>query len=187
MTNQIDEVNNTAPEYITTLANPAFFPQDIRDGSNKTVQDPLEFYRKVLSKAGRKSVTILGIGFLTHLNQLYQSPGGKELIEEKVAELIIQGGNFGPNFFGPGPNRAGYNLRSLFPPLTMYGLSDTLLRLIVIDLQAAKVLEEWPSPVTFLPSDVGRNVTTGQVLENTPRNNPIRVGEWKVSFASRLG
>ncbi|KIJ31438.1 hypothetical protein M422DRAFT_53365 [Sphaerobolus stellatus SS14] len=167
VTNQIDEVNNTAPEYITTLANPALFPEDIHDGSNKTVQDPLTFYRTVLQRAKGKSITIIGIGFLTHLNQLYQSPGGKELIRDKVAELIIQGGDFGPNFFGPGPNRAGYNL--------------------LIDLQAAKVLEEWPSPVTFLPSDVGRNVTSGQVLENTPKNNPIRVANEIYHKGTQIG
>ena len=49
--------------------------------------------------------------------------------------------------------------------------------IIVNDLQASKVLEDWPSPVTFLPDPVGENVKTGQVLENTPKNNPIRVGK----------
>lgn len=114
VTDQVNEVNNTAPVYVTTLANSSAFPEDLHDGSNKAVMDPLKFYRHVLRRAAKRSVTIIGIGFLTHLKELYDSSGGKELIREKVAELIIQGGDFGPNFFGPGPNRAGYNLRKMF-------------------------------------------------------------------------
>ena len=114
VTNQTSEENTTTPEYITTLANPALFPEDVHDGSNKTIQDPLEFYRNILQKAERNSITIIEIGFLTHLNKLYQSPGGKELIAEKVKELVVQGGDFGPNLSGSGPNSAGFNMRSSF-------------------------------------------------------------------------
>ncbi|KAF8530063.1 hypothetical protein BU17DRAFT_59841 [Hysterangium stoloniferum] len=146
----VDPAQN--PVFVTTLADPAKFPQSLQDNSIKL---PLDFYRETLSKAKDHSITILGIGFMQNLDALYHSPGGKELIQRKVRELVVQGGDFGPNFFDPGPNRAGYNL--------------------AINITAAKVLEEWPSPVTFLGSNIGRAVITGQVLEKTPANNPVRV------------
>ncbi|KAF8518542.1 hypothetical protein BU17DRAFT_66380 [Hysterangium stoloniferum] len=143
----IDPTQN--PVFVTTLADPARFPQSLQDNSIKV---PLDFYRETLSEAKDHSVTIIAIGYLQNLDALYHSPGGQELIQRKVRELVVGVGDFGPN---SGPNRAAYNL--------------------AINITAAKVLEDWPSPVTFLGSNIGGAVITGQGVEKTPVNSPVRV------------
>ena len=100
----------TTPVFITTLANATLFPENVHGGSNKTIRPPLEFYHSILSQAEDKSVTILGIGFWNNLDELDRSNGGKELIERKVAELVVPGGDFSLNTSDPRPHGAGYNL-----------------------------------------------------------------------------
>ncbi|KAF8530203.1 inosine-uridine preferring nucleoside hydrolase-domain-containing protein [Hysterangium stoloniferum] len=143
------------PVYVKTLADPSRFPEDIHDGSNKTIHRPVELYHSLLSNAKDQSVTILAIGFMSNLAAFYSSPGGRELISKKVKELVVQGGDFGPRGPDGGPNGANYNLGN--------------------DLTAAKVLQTWPSPVTFLGVEVGGAVLTGKILQETPVDNPVRV------------
>ena len=45
------------------------------------------------------------------------------------------------------------------------------------NLTAAKVLEVWPSPVTYLGGNIGSSVLTGAVLAKTPKYNPVRAGK----------
>jgi len=82
--------------------------------------DPVKFYKDVLGKAEKKSVTIIAIGFLTHLKELHDSDGGKTLIEEKVAELVVQAGNFHDNV----THHAGFNLGNSSPPLPLIVVYD---------------------------------------------------------------
>ncbi|KAF8582933.1 hypothetical protein K439DRAFT_113085 [Ramaria rubella] len=157
LTNATAEPNidpDSNPVYVTTLADFTLFPEDIHEGSNKTILPPLEFYHGVLSKAEDDSVTIISIGFMNNLNTLYHSEGGKELIQRKVKELIVEGGDFTFNQSNPGPQSAGYNMLG--------------------NLTAAKVLEVWPTPITFLGDNIGSSVLTGAVLKNTPKSNPVR-------------
>lgn len=92
------------PGYIKDVSDPDRFPQTF---DRTRAKPPLQFYKEALSKARDNSVTIVAIGFLTNLNELLYSPGGKGLIRSKVKELVIQGGS--PNTTTD-PHPAGYNL-----------------------------------------------------------------------------
>ncbi|GJJ13412.1 hypothetical protein Clacol_007666 [Clathrus columnatus] len=134
--------------YITTLSDSKHFKQDF---DRKTVQDPVEFYTNILKDAEDDSVTILAIGFLTHLNNFYNSKEGPGLIKSKVKELVFQGGSCNTT---DNPHSAGFNL--------------------IYDLQSAQVLTKWPSPVTFLPGYTANNVEVGRSALNTSTDSPIR-------------
>ena len=104
--------------------------------------------------------------------------GGKELIERKVAELVVQGGDFSLNISDPRPHRAGYNLgTSLHCRLPLCAGLLMFSAVPATNLTAAKVLEVWPSPVTYLGGNIGRSVLTGAVLAKTPKYNPVRAGK----------
>lgn len=96
-----------------------------------------ELYRKILSKAKDKSVTIASVGFSTNLARLlqtgpdkYSKLDGKALVEKKVKLLVTMAGQVSD------PNYHEYN--------------------IVRDIPAAqKVFAEWPTPIVTSPFDVG--------------------------------
>lgn len=113
-------VNLTNPEYITKLADPQDFPEDF---NRKNVKDPVTFYKDTLSAAEDQSVTIVAIGFLTNLHDLYYSDGGPELIQRKVKELVIQGGSCNTT---DQPHGAGVNLRKYFNYLDLRRTSSLM-------------------------------------------------------------
>lgn len=98
-------VNLTNPDYITRLANPEFFPQQL---NRKATKDPVQFYTDTLSAAQNQSVTIVAIGFLTNLHDFYHSAQGLDLIKSKVKHLVVQGGSAN---ITTKPHGVGYNLR----------------------------------------------------------------------------
>lgn len=96
-----------------------------------------ELYRKILSKAKDKSVTIASVGFSTNLARLletgpdkYSKLDGKALVEKKVKLLVTMAGQVS------NPEYREYN--------------------VVRDVPAAKkVFSEWPTPIVTSPFDVG--------------------------------
>ncbi|GJJ13413.1 hypothetical protein Clacol_007667 [Clathrus columnatus] len=137
--------------YITNLSDPHQFNQTF---DREKVQEPVQFYTNILKDAEDNSVTILAIGFLTHLNNFYNSSKGPELIKSKVKELVVQGGSCNTT---DNPHSAGFNL--------------------IYDLQSAQVLTKWPSPVTFLPGYTAKGVEVGRSALNTSTDSPIRFGK----------
>ena len=75
------------------------YPHHIK--RNDEVPDATEVYRKVLASQPDKSVTIITVGFLTNLSALLQSAPdkystleGKELVKQKVKQLVCMAGRF---------------------------------------------------------------------------------------------
>ncbi|KAL2865203.1 inosine-uridine preferring nucleoside hydrolase-domain-containing protein [Aspergillus lucknowensis] len=118
--------------------------------------DPVELYRKVLSEQQDHAVTVTSIGFLDNLSGLlssgpdaYSPRTGRQLVMEKVKELVVMGGSYPTgyefNFFG-------------------YNSSAT-----------AHVVNTWPGPITFIGDQVGRRVFTGAPLTSDgPEGDPVR-------------
>ena len=116
------------------------FPHDL---DQESALSAVEVYKNVLSKQPDKSVAIVSVGFIVNLYDLLKED--PDLIEQKVAELVIMGG----------PRGGGFNLgRHKTSSLTEY------------------LLEHWPSPIVF--SGVGTGIFTAEGLENTAKENPIR-------------
>ncbi len=116
------------------------FPHDL---DRESALSAVEVYKNVLSKQPDKSVTIVSVGFIVNLYDLLKED--PDLIEQKVAELVIMGG----------PRGGGFNLgRHNTSSLTEY------------------LLEHWPSPIVF--SGAGTGIFTAEGLENTPKENPFR-------------
>jgi hypothetical protein len=137
------------------------FPNQIAGNDGANAPDAVGLYRQLLAGAADHSVTIVGIGLETNLQNLMNSPadqysglGGKALIAQKVQSLTMMGGQF-PNSPAGDPE---YNWRA--------------------DASAAtQVVNEWPTSVqaTFEGYEVGASVTTGAGLAKTPATNPVRV------------
>jgi inosine-uridine nucleoside N-ribohydrolase len=87
--------------------------------------------RRLLSEA-REKVVIVQTGFSTNLAALMDTPEGVTLAKEKVALVVVMGGNF----TGGDPE---YNVR--------------------IDVASAKtVFERWPTPMVFSGFEIGRDL-----------------------------
>jgi hypothetical protein len=120
--------------------------------------EPVELYRKSLAEAEDRSVTIASIGFFKNLSGLLNSTGDKysnltgfELVEKKVAELVIMGGGYPSghefNFWGDNPS------------------------------YTAHVVNNWPKSVavTFLGTEIGEMVSSGAALTlYGPTNDPVK-------------
>ncbi|KAL4964635.1 inosine-uridine preferring nucleoside hydrolase-domain-containing protein [Aspergillus stella-maris] len=120
-----------------------------------STSDPVDLYRRLLSHEEDRTVTIASIGFLDNLSgllssapDLYSSLPGRELVEEKVSELVIMGGQYpsGQEF-----NFAGHNATA-----------------------AAHVVNAWPGRITFSGFEMGQDVYSGaDLMVNGPENDPI--------------
>ena len=134
------------------------FPNNIKLSS---VPSAVSVYRKALAAEPDGSVTVVSVGFMSNLADLlaskpdkYSRLGGKALIKRKVKELVIMGGTY------PYSNRDLYlkGSRGKIPPTP-----------------AIRVLEGWPTTMTFAAGNVCGNIMTGQTLaKRTPKSNPVR-------------
>jgi len=77
----------------------AKYPHKIKN--NDEAEDAVELYRKILASQPAHSVTIVTVGFLTNISALLKSPAdkysflnGKDLVKEKVKELVCMAGRF---------------------------------------------------------------------------------------------
>jgi len=141
------------------------------------VPDATTLYRRILQGAGDKDVVIVTIGPLKNIEDLLSSGpdsisplAGRELIEKKVREFVIMGGNFPSgewewNFSGG-----------------MEGVTRN-------------VLEQLNVTVTFTGYEVGLAIKTGEVLNREDPMTPLYMGymhfsghaSWiKENFAGRI-
>jgi inosine-uridine nucleoside N-ribohydrolase len=129
------------------------YPHSVR--STSEVSDAVEVYRKVLSNAPDKSVTIVTVGFLTNLNNLLKSNpdnisplSGKDLVIKKVKSLVSMAGKF--------PEGREFN--------------------IFMDSTASKyVYENWPGDVIFTGFEIGASIHTGLKLSKADiKNSPVK-------------
>lgn len=130
------------------------YPHRIK--KNEEVPDAVEVYRKVLSAQPDKSVTIVTVGFLTNLSSLLQSlpdqyspQNGKELVKQKVKQLVCMAGKF--------PSGSEFN----------------------VDRDAAAsriVFNNWETPVLLSGFEIGQKIKTGlPLIQNKNINNsPVK-------------
>ena len=132
----------------------AKFPHKIKN--NNEVPDAVEVYRKVLAAQPDKSVTIITVGFLTNLANLYQSKpdkysplDGKTLIKQKVKSLVCMAGKF--------PEGYEFNVKE--------------------DAAASKVVyDNWQTPIIISGFEIGMKIKVGLPLINNEsiQNSPVK-------------
>ena len=105
--------------------------------------DSLDLYREVLRSQPDGSVTIVSVGFLNNLDVLLREE--RELVAEKVRQLVVMGGR----------HNDGFNL-------VRHNLVDVTKR----------VITDWPTPLAI--TDFGGSVRTGTALEHASPDNPVR-------------
>lgn len=132
------------------------FPHGVT--SAERIPDAVKMYRDVLSKQPDRSVVIVTVGYLTNLKHLLQSPGGADLIRDKVSRWICMGGNFIGN-----------------PPR-----DDLKLGNVNFQRDAASahfVIHHWPGEIVFAGREVcsvPSGLKIGESLATTPADNPVR-------------
>jgi pyrimidine-specific ribonucleoside hydrolase len=130
------------------------YPHSIK--TNAEVPDATELYRKVLSKQPDHSVTIVTVGFLTNLSNLLLSKGdkysfldGKELVKQKVKQLVCMAGRF--------PSGSEFNVNR--------------------DAAASQnVFSNWPTNILFSGFEIGWKIKVGLPLihNNAIHNSPVK-------------
>lgn len=128
----------------------------------KKIPSAVSVYRKALASQPDGSVTVVSVGFMSNLADLlasgpdkYSRLSGKALVKRKVKELVIMGGTY------PGSDRDLY-----LKGTSKHGITP---------LVAKRVLDSWPTKMTFAAGNVCGDVTTGQSLaRKTPKSNPVR-------------
>src|SRR5436190_14223179 len=130
------------------------YPHKIK--TNDEVNDAIEVYRKTLATQPGKSVIIITVGFLTNLSALLQSKpdkysklDGKELVKQKVKQLVCMAGRF--------PLGSEFNIR--------------------MDAGASQfVFDNWKTPVLLSGVEIGFKIKTGLPLVNNIaiQNSPVK-------------
>ena len=130
------------------------YPHSIK--TNEEVPDATELYRKVLSKQPDHSVTIVTVGFLTNLSNLLLSKGdkysfldGKELVKQKVKQLVCMAGRF--------PSGSEFNVNR--------------------DAAASQnVFSNWPTNILFSGFEIGWKIKVGLPLihNNAIHSSPVK-------------
>jgi len=126
--------------------------------STADAEDATTLYRKILNKSEDKSIVIVVVGPLMNIQNLINSGTdsistltGKELIDKKVKEFVIMGGQF------PEGN-SEWNFDGDMPRVTQF------------------VLKNISVPVTFTGFEVGAAIKTGEVFNTIDVNTPLYTG-----------
>lgn len=126
--------------------------------TNDDVADATVQYRKLLSEAKNKSITLLAVGPLYNIKALIESEAdkysklnGRDLIHKKVKEFVIMGGQF-----PEGKNE--WNFNGNMPGVTKF------------------VLENIEVPVVFTGFEIGVKIKSAAVLNERDPNTPLYVG-----------
>lgn len=120
--------------------------------------DAVALYRNLLAAQPDNSVTVVAVGFPLNLANLLASPAddaspldGRALVARKVKRLVYMGGTVRgtrPDFnLGDGPYKDGRS--------------------------AQRVLENWPTEIVFVGSEIGGSVATGESLRAQLPKNPV--------------
>ncbi len=135
-------------------------PHDV-NYDNTQATTPL--YRQLLSESADSSVVIVTVGPLMNIKRLLDSSAddyspltGPELIETKVKEFVIMGGNFPTS-------ENEWNFDGNMPGVTQ------------------DILERLRVPVTFLGAELGASLKTGEVFNDLPKNSPLYLGFYHFS------
>jgi inosine-uridine nucleoside N-ribohydrolase len=130
------------------------YPHSIK--SNNEVPDATELYRKILSAQPDHSVTVVTVGFLTNLSNLllskadkYSSLNGKELVKQKVKQLVCMAGRF--------PSGSEFNVNR--------------------DAAASQnVFSNWPTNILFSGFEIGQKIKVGFPLihNDAIHNSPVK-------------
>lgn len=132
----------------------AKYPHSVK--GNGDVPDATELYRKILSKQADHSVTIVTVGFLTNLSNLllskadkYSSLDGRELVKQKVKQLVCMAGRF--------PAGSEFNVNQ--------------------DAVASQnVFTNWPTNILFSGFEIGWKIRVGLPLihNNAIHKSPVK-------------
>ena len=152
---QGEEIGTTAGIFVKALAaDTASYGHTIR--SREDAPAALTVYRRVLAGLPDQSAVIVSIGHLNNLHELLHSNPdehsplpGIDLILEKVARVVIMGGDYPSgkehNFFARGSHRV-----------------------------TADVVNHWPTPILFSGYTLGYRINTGPGLAVLPIGHPVR-------------
>ena len=115
-------------------------------------------YRQLLNDSEDHSLVIVAVGPLMNIKNLIDSPAdeysemtGTELINSKVKEFVIMGGNFPES-------KNEWNFDGNMPGVTKY------------------VLEHLESPITFSGAELGAGLKTGEVFNELDKDSPLYLG-----------
>ncbi|MGE9267022.1 MAG: nucleoside hydrolase [Verrucomicrobiales bacterium] len=149
------------------------YPHDLRDGKN--APESVSLLREILAKRPAKSVTLIQVGFSTNFSRLLDSPAdehsplsGRELITEKVRELILMAGSF-----------------KVDPEKGRYGEYN-----IIKDLPAARnIAKNWPTPALWTDYQIGMavrypNFSIRQDYDYLP-HHPLK--DWYLAYCNPIG
>jgi inosine-uridine nucleoside N-ribohydrolase len=123
--------------------------------STSDAEDAVKVYRRVLASQPDSSVTIVTVGFLTHLSNLLKSQAdsisplnGAELVAKKVGRLVSMAGCF--------PEGREFN--------------------VFIDSVASEyVFNEWPGRIIFTGFEIGSKIFTGlKLIASDIKNSPVK-------------
>ena len=128
----------------------------------KNCADAIKVLRKALSEVRENELTIVSIGQLNNMAALLKSKpddlfslSGLEIIKQKNIKLVSMAGCFIDTDKYFAPNEPEWNVK--------------------MDVASAKfVVENWPAGLIFCPFEMGAVIKTGQMLSDTPKNNPVR-------------
>jgi len=96
-------------------------------------EDAVSVLRSTLEAQPDKSVTIVQVGFSTNLAALLASPGGKELAQRKVKQIVVMAGHF------------------TNPKFTEYNVKEDV-------VSAKKVFDEWPTEIVASGFEIGEQI-----------------------------
>ncbi|MBQ0031603.1 MAG: nucleoside hydrolase [bacterium] len=128
----------------------------VRHANSDDAPDANVIYRKVLSAAPDKGVTVCSVGFLTNLRRLLEtkpdsiSPlSGGELVTKKVKALYAMAGKY--------PQGREYNVEWDVP-------------------SARVVFDRWPTPIFISDFNLGRSIYSGRKVSETAYGypNPVK-------------
>ncbi|RNC84688.1 MAG: nucleoside hydrolase [Balneola sp.] len=127
--------------------------------SYDSATEAVALYRKLLSDADENSITIITVGPLANIKNLLESEpdsnsplSGKELINQKVSEFVIMGGQY-----PEGEWEWNFN-----------GNMEGVTRFVIENLKEV--------PVTFLGYEVGLVIKTGEVFNELETSHPLYIG-----------
>lgn len=125
---------------------------------NKDAADATLLYRQLLSKATDNSIVIVTVGPLMNIQNLIKSGAdsnspltGKELIEKKVKEFVIMGGQFPEG-------QSEWNFNGEMPGVTQFVLGNITV------------------PVTFSGYEIGVAIKTCEVFNSLAKNSLLYIG-----------
>lgn len=122
------------------------------------VPSTTKLYRKILAENEDTSIVLVTVGPLLNIKLLlesgpceYSSLTGKELLHQKVKEMVVMGGQYPSGEWE-------WNFNGDMPGVTKY------------------VFDRIHLPVVFSGYEVGLKIKTGKVFNNIPKDHPLYLG-----------